>query len=118
MSTPLQVMEEGERLSKKQLAQESTIKKLRAQVEEARTRNGEAGAAVAVERNRLDAERAARQKAEADLSTLRTSHRAELDAERTRHEAMLQQARAAQVRTEVHIHRARVRACELCCSKF
>lgn len=48
-----QVMEEGERLSKKQLAQENTIKKLRAQLEEARADKGSAAASLAGERSKV-----------------------------------------------------------------
>ncbi len=48
-----QVMEEGERLSKKQLAQESGLKKLRAQLEEAKAEKAAAAAALAAERAKV-----------------------------------------------------------------
>ncbi len=47
-----QVMEEGERLSKKQLAQENTIKKLRAELAEARSDKGSTSASLAAERQK------------------------------------------------------------------
>jgi hypothetical protein len=52
-SVRLQVMEEGERLSKKQLAQESTIKKLRAELAEVRSEKGSASASLAAERQKV-----------------------------------------------------------------
>ena len=56
----LQVMEEGERLSKKQLAQESAIKKLRAGAKEAAEQKVALEAALASERARLQDALAAR----------------------------------------------------------
>ncbi len=49
----MQVMEEGERLSKKQLAQENTIKKLRAELAEARSEKGSTSASLASERQKV-----------------------------------------------------------------
>ena len=46
-------MEEGERLSKKQLAQESTIKKLRAELAEVRSEKGSASASLSAERQKV-----------------------------------------------------------------
>ena len=46
-------MEEGERLSKKQLAQENTIKKLRAELAEARSEKGSTSASLASERQKV-----------------------------------------------------------------
>lgn len=57
---PTQVMEEGERLSKKQLAQESTIKKLRASMNEAAEQRASLESALASERSRLQGALAAR----------------------------------------------------------
>jgi hypothetical protein len=48
-----QVMEEGERLSKKQLAQENTIKKLRSQLEEMRSEKGATAGTLAAERAKV-----------------------------------------------------------------
>lgn len=59
-------MEEGERLSKKQLAQESTIKKLRTQAKELGAEKGKLAADLAAERQALQA--AKRQKQELDTS--------------------------------------------------
>lgn len=61
---PAQVMEEGERLSKKQLAQESTIKKLRASAKEAGEQRSSLDSALASERSRLQDALAARAAAE------------------------------------------------------
>ena len=49
-----QVMEEGERLSKKQLAQENTIKKLRAELAELRSEKGSSSASLAAERQKVN----------------------------------------------------------------
>lgn len=46
-------MEEGERLSKKQLAQENTIKKLRSQLEEMRSEKGATAGTLAAERAKV-----------------------------------------------------------------
>jgi hypothetical protein len=46
-------MEEGERLSKKQLAQENTIKKLRKDLEETRAEKTASSAGLATERNKV-----------------------------------------------------------------
>ena len=46
-------MEEGERLSKKQLAQENTIKKLRAELAELRSEKGSTSASLATERQKV-----------------------------------------------------------------
>ena len=48
-----QVMEEGERLSKKQLAQESTIKKLRTQIKEGDLAKNEVVTNLAIERQKV-----------------------------------------------------------------
>ena len=48
-----QVMEEGERLSKKQLAQENRIKELRASADELRCAMARAEAATAAERQKV-----------------------------------------------------------------
>ena len=52
-SCVLQVMEEGERLSKKQLAQENTIKKLRAQVKEGEAARMEVATNLTMERQKV-----------------------------------------------------------------
>lgn len=59
-----QVMQEGERLSKKQLAQESTIKKLRAGLKEAGDARSAQDASLASERQRLQDALSARAAAE------------------------------------------------------
>ena len=49
----VQVMEEGERLSKKQMAQENTIKKLRGELAELRSEKGSSSASLAAERQKV-----------------------------------------------------------------
>ena len=49
----VQVMEEGERLSKKQMAQENTIKKLRGELAELRSEKGSTSASLATERQKV-----------------------------------------------------------------
>lgn len=163
-------MEEGERLSKKQLAQESTIKKLRAELAEVRSEKGSASASLAVERQKVrpltsqlqcahphkvkdvrsdlqglakcsvhtltskrhalrsvsglkqrgaqgrpaecflltllilhvlglqvEATQASKQRAEEQVAALKQSHKAEVEAEKSHYEALLQKARSAQV---------------------
>ena len=48
-------MEEGERLSKKQMAQENTIKKLRGELAELRSEKGSSSASLAAERQKVRA---------------------------------------------------------------
>lgn len=93
----VQVMAEGEQLSKKQLAQENTIKKLRQQLKEAEFSRKELAAQAGVERQRVEEQTSARQTAEADLAAARTAHRAELEAEKAHYEGLVAKARAAQV---------------------
>ncbi|BDA43326.1 TATA element modulatory factor at C-terminar half [Coccomyxa sp. Obi] len=95
-----QVMEEGERLSKKQLAQENTIKKLRAQLEELRSEKGATAGTLAAEQAKVEAAVAAKAKAEEAIAALRQAHKAELEAEKSHYEGLLQRARAAQVEAE------------------
>lgn len=92
-----QVMEEGEKLSKKQLAQESLIKKLRQEIQDLIVAKSGVSNSLASERQRADAAAAAKAKLEADLAALRQAHRAELEAEKAHHEGLLQKARLAQV---------------------
>lgn len=92
-----QVMEEGEKLSKKQLAQESLIKKLRQEIQDLIVAKTGVASSLASERQRADAAAAAKAKLEADLASLRQAHRAELEAEKAHHEGLLQKARLAQV---------------------
>ena len=100
----MQVMAEGEQLSKKQLAQESTIKKLRQQLQAAELSRKEFATEVTMERQKLGAAVAARQKAEGDLAAARLAHRTELEAEKAHYEALLAKSRAAQVRPQPQLN--------------
>ncbi len=46
----------------------------------------------------MEAAQAAKQKAEEQLAALKQSHKAEMEAEKSHYEALLQKARSAQVR--------------------
>jgi hypothetical protein len=90
-------MAEGELLSKKQLAQESTMKKLRQHVKDAELSRNELAADLAVERQRAEVALAARQKADGELAAAKNAHRQELEAERAHYNGLLSKSRAAQV---------------------
>ena len=90
-------MAEGEQLSKKQLAQESTMKKLRQHVKDAELSRNELAADLAVERQKVEAATAARQKAEGELAAAKSAHRQELEADRAHYNGLLAKSRAAQV---------------------
>lgn len=95
-----QVMAEGEQLSKKQLAQESTIKKLRQQLKEAEISRKELAAEAAAERSKVEETLEARQKAETDLAAAWAAHKTELEAEKGHYESLVARARSAQVTPE------------------
>ena len=90
-------MAEGELLSKKQLQQENTMKKLRQQLKETEMSRKELAADAAAERHNLQEILIGKQKAEADLAAARQAHTAELAAERSHYESLLTKARSAQV---------------------
>ena len=90
-------MAEGEQLSKKQLAQESTMKKLRQHVKDAELSRNELAADLAVERQKAEGATAARQKAEGELSAARSAHRQELEADRAHYNSLRAKSRAAHV---------------------
>lgn len=93
----LQVMAEGELLSKKQLAQESTMKKLRQHVKDAELSRQELAANLTLERQRLEQMQTAKQKLEADLAAAKHAHRVEVETERAHYEGLLAKSRSAQV---------------------
>jgi hypothetical protein len=90
-------MEEGEKLSKKQLAQENTMKKLRQEIQDLILQKSGVSTSLTQERQKAEAAISARAKVEAELASLRQAHRAELEAEKAHYEGLLQKARAAQV---------------------
>ena len=92
-----QVMAEGELLSKKQLAQESTMKKLRQHIKDVELSRQELAADLSVEREKLEQVQAARQKLEADVAAAKNAHRVEVETERAHYEGLLAKARTAQV---------------------
>ena len=93
----LQVMAEGELLSKKQLAQESTMKKLRQHVKDAELSRQELATDLSVERQRLEQLQTTKQKLEADLAAAKHAHRVEVETERAHYEGLLAKSRSAQV---------------------
>ncbi|KAK9829150.1 hypothetical protein WJX72_004204 [[Myrmecia] bisecta] len=95
-----QVMEEGEKLSKKQLAQESTIRKLRMQLKELEGAKLDAEGRAAAEATKIEAANRAKAKAEGDIAALREQHRTELDAQKQHYEGLLQRSRTAQLESE------------------
>ena len=93
----MQVMEEGERLSKKQSSMEGTIKKLRQQIRDLEATQGQAASKLAGEESKLEAAVKARQQAEASLAASLQQHKAEADQQKQQYEALLARARSSQV---------------------
>ena len=92
-----QVMEEGERLSKKQSSMEGTIKKLRQQIRDLEATQSQAASKLAGEESKLEAAVKARQQAEASLAASLQQHKAEADQQKQQYEALLARARSSQV---------------------
>lgn len=97
-------MAEGELLSKKQLQQESSIKKLRNQIKDVEVSRKELAADLAVERQRCEELAAAKQRAEGELANARQAHAAELAGEKSHYENLVARARAAQVEHTLTLH--------------
>ncbi|KAK9865958.1 hypothetical protein WJX84_011519 [Apatococcus fuscideae] len=95
-----QVMEEGEKLSKKQLTQETTIRKLRGQIREMEAEQSKLGLRISSEEGKLEAASRARTQAEADAARLREEHRAELEGQRVHYTGLLAKANSAQAEAE------------------
>jgi hypothetical protein len=93
-------MEEGEALSKKQLAQEQTIKKLRGQVKELQGAAAELGEALEAERAKAASAVSERASTAGELYAIREQHAAELAAERQHYERLLGEAREAAAAAE------------------
>lgn len=91
----LQVMEEGEALSRKQLAQEQTIKKLRGQAKELQGQARELQAALDAERAKAASAVSERASTAGELYSIREQHAAELQAERQHYERLLEVRRPA-----------------------
>ena len=93
-----QVMAEGELLSKKQLAQESSMKKLRQHIKDVELSRKELAADLSVEREKVEQMQVTKQKLEADIAAAKNAHRVEVENERAHYEGLLAKARTAQVR--------------------
>lgn len=90
-------MAEGEQLSKKQLAQENTIKKLRQQIKDVEVSRKELATEAMLVRKNLDETTQSKASLEEELTVARTNHQAELDSEVAHYQDLLSKARAAQV---------------------
>ena len=85
-----QVMEEGEALSKKQLAQEQTIKRVRGQAKELQGQVKELTASLEAERAKAASAVSERASTAGELYSIREQHTAELQAERQLYERLLE----------------------------
>ena len=90
-------MAEGEQLSKKQLTQENTIKKLRQQIKDVELSRKELAAESMAVKKQLEEAQTSKQRTEEELSVAKASHKAELDSEVTHYRDLLTKARSAQV---------------------
>ena len=90
-------MAEGELLSKRQLAQESTMKKLRQHIKDVELSRKELAADLTMEREKVEQLQAAKQKLEADVAAAKNAHRVEVESERAHYEGLLAKSRSAQV---------------------
>lgn len=93
----MQVMAEGEMLSKKQLAQENTMKKLRQHIKDVELSRKDLAAELAAERERLEEMQNLKQRLEADVGAAKSAHRVEVETERAHYEGLLAKSRASQV---------------------
>lgn len=93
-------MEEGEALSKKQLAQEQTIRKLRGQLKELQGAAAELGEALEAERTKAASAVTERASTAGELYAIREQKDAELAAERQHYERLLGEAREAAAAAE------------------
>lgn len=89
-----QVMEEGEALSKKQLAQETTIKKLRLQLQKMKGEVADLTSRLENQRTESSAVAADREAVAETLAAARDRHAEELDAERNHYERLLEESKA------------------------
>lgn len=90
-------MAEGEKLSKKQLAQETTLRKLRQQNRELSGQVEDLGARLGAAQQAASEAAARVESALAELAAQREQHAAQLAADRATHAQALQEAHAAQV---------------------
>lgn len=95
-----QVMEEGEKLSKKQIDLEGIIKKLRAQVKEYDTDKEKLQAKLTAEESSTETLRKAKAKLERDLQEALDHHKGELEQQKEHYEGLFQKARADQLDAE------------------
>jgi hypothetical protein len=94
---PLQLMEEGQKLSKRQLELEGSVKRLRTSLKAADTEKEKLGALLAAEKAEAEGLRRARAKAERDLAAAVEAGRQEVDAVRAAGQEELLKSRAEQV---------------------
>lgn len=92
-------MEEGEKLSKRQLELEGTIKKLRASLRDEQADKDKLTAQLAAEQAECESLRKGKAKADKDLATAVEASKHEIDSLRQEHEARLMQAKADLVST-------------------
>lgn len=112
----VQVMEEGERLSKKQSSMEGTIKKLRQQIRDLEAVQNQAAMKLAGEESKLEAAVKARQQAEASLAASVQQHKTEAEQQKQQYEALLARARSSQVHPiKCCCHMACI-VCPFCCT--
>ncbi|KAK9864159.1 hypothetical protein WJX84_002054, partial [Apatococcus fuscideae] len=95
-----QVMVEGEKLSKKQLTQETTIRKLRSQIREMEAEQSKANLKLSSEEGKVEAANKARLQAETESARLREEHRSELEGQRVHYTGLLSKATSAQAEAE------------------
>ncbi|KAL6771040.1 hypothetical protein ACKKBF_B33680 [Auxenochlorella protothecoides x Auxenochlorella symbiontica] len=95
-----EVMAEGEKLSKKQLAQETTLRKLRQQNRELSGQVEDLGARLGAAQQAASEAGARVESALAELAAQREQHAAQLAADRATHAQALQEAHAAQAAAE------------------
>ncbi|KFM25700.1 Golgin candidate 5 [Auxenochlorella protothecoides] len=95
-----EVMAEGEKLSKKQLAQETTLRKLRQQNRELSGQVEDLGARLGTAQQAASEAGARVESALAELAAQREQHAAQLAADRATHAQALQEAHAAQAAAE------------------
>jgi hypothetical protein len=95
--SPTQLMEEGQKLSKRQLELEGSVKRLRSLLKAADTEKEKLAALLAAEKAEAEGVRRARAKAERDLTAAVEAGRQEVEAVRLAGQEDLMKSRAEQV---------------------
>lgn len=96
----LQLMEEGQKLSKRQLELEGSVKRLRTSLKASNTEQEKLSALLAAEKAEAEGLRRARAKAERDLAAAVEAGRQEVEAVRLAGLEELMKAKAEQVRCD------------------